>query len=312
MGSFPISARRRYLERLSPMFDRNETLQEARDRNIRDALFEDIGQSDWTSQLIPRVTQVCAELRVREAAVLCGTDWFEGCVQALDPQVVIRWRYAEGQWMTPNTTVCEIQANGQALLTAERSAMNFLQLLSAVATSTRRYVDAIAGLSPNPRGCQILDTRKTMPGLRRAQKYAVSVGGGMNQRLALWDGILIKENHILAAGGIAQALQAAQALRADLPTQIEVENLQQLQEALQAGATSILLDNFTVDRVLEAVAINRGAALLEASGGISLDTLRTIAKTGVDRISIGSLTKDITAVDYSLRVTARSGERIVG
>jgi nicotinate-nucleotide pyrophosphorylase (carboxylating) len=190
--------------------------------------------------------------------------------------------------------------------------MNFLQLLSAVATTTRRYVDEIAGLSPNPRGCQVLDTRKTMPGLRRAQKYAVSVGGGINQRLALWDGILIKENHILAAGGIAQALKAAQALRAEVPIQIEVENLLELQEALRAGAKSILLDNFTTETMSEAVAINQGAAVLEASGGITLSTLRDVATTGVDRISIGSLTKDIQAVDYSLRVTARSGESMVG
>jgi len=312
MGLFLTLAPLRPLEYPQPMLDRNETLQEARDRNIRDALSEDIGQTDWTSLLIPITTQVSAELRVRESAVLCGTDWFEGCIRAIDPQATHRWQYAEGERMMPNTTVCEIKANGRALLTAERSAMNFLQLLSAVATTTRRYVDEIAGLSPNPRGCQVLDTRKTMPGLRRAQKYAVSVGGGINQRLALWDGILIKENHILAAGGIAQALKAAQALRAEVPIQIEVENLLELQDALRAGAKSILLDNFTTETMSEAVAINQGAAVLEASGGITLSTLRDVATTGVDRISIGSLTKDIQAVDYSLRVTARSGESMVG
>jgi nicotinate-nucleotide pyrophosphorylase (carboxylating) len=195
-----------------------------------------------------------------------------------------------------------IEADGRALLSAERPALNFLQLLSGTATSTHAHVQAIAGASSNPRGCQILDTRKTLPGLRLAQKYAVRIGGGSNQRLALYDGILIKENHIAAAGGIAAALQAAQALNAGVSIQIEVESLPELQQALAAGAVSVLLDNFSEAMMVEAVALTAGRALLEVSGGVALDQLRWIAATGVDRISIGRLTKDVSAVDYSLRV----------
>ena len=190
----------------------------------------------------------------------------------------------------------------RALLSAERSALNFLQLLSAVATQVRRYVDAVAGASPNPRGCVVLDTRKTVPGLRLAQKYAVRVGGGQNQRLALWHGILIKENHIAAAGGIAEVMQQALALNAGVDIQIEVETLAQLQQALDAGATSVLLDNFALADVRRAVALAAGRALLEVSGGVTIERLREIAATGVDRISIGSLTKDLRAVDFSMRV----------
>lgn len=207
--------------------------------------------------------------------------------------------------MPANTVVCEIVANARALLTAERPAMNFLQLLSATATQTRAFADAIADASPNPRGCVVLDTRKTVPGLRQAQKYAVRVGGGENQRLALWDGILIKENHILAAGGIPAALRAARDLNAGIPIQIEVESLDELRQALDAGAKSILIDNFSLQAMREAVVINQGQALLEASGGISLESIRAVAATGVDRISVGSITKDVKATDFSLRVTAR-------
>jgi nicotinate-nucleotide pyrophosphorylase (carboxylating) len=207
--------------------------------------------------------------------------------------------------MPANTTVCEIAANARALLTAERPALNFLQLLSATATQTRAFATVIAGASPNPRGCVVLDTRKTMPGLRQAQKYAVRVGGGANQRLALWDGILIKENHILAAGGIAAALQAARELNAGVSIQIEVESLDELQQALNSGAESILIDNFSLQEMREAVGINQGRALLEASGGIGLESIRAVAATGVDRISVGSITKDVRAIDFSLRVTAR-------
>jgi nicotinate-nucleotide pyrophosphorylase (carboxylating) len=192
------------------------------------------------------------------------------------------------------------------LLSAERSALNFLQLLSAVATTTRRYVEAIAGLSPNPRGCAILDTRKTLPGLRQAQKYAVRIGGGANQRMALWDGILIKENHIAAAGGIGAALQAARELNAAVPVQIEVESLQEMEEALRCGASSVLLDDFTLDDMHRAYALNGGRALLEASGSVDLDRVRDIARTGVDRISIGKLTKDVKAVDLSMRFDAQT------
>jgi nicotinate-nucleotide pyrophosphorylase (carboxylating) len=198
--------------------------------------------------------------------------------------------------------VCDIEAEARALLSAERSALNFLQLLSATATQTRRYVDAIAGASPNPRGCAVLDTRKTMPGLRQAQKYAVRVGGGQNQRLALWHGILIKENHIAAAGGIAPALQAAAALGSGVPVQIEVESLDELQQALGSGATSVLLDDFTLAQMRQAVALTAGRALLEVSGSVDLTRIREIAATGVNRISVGKLTKDVRAVDLSLRV----------
>ena len=278
----------------------NETLEEARARNVRDALREDVGTGDWTARLVP-THPVTARLTVREAAVLCGRDWFEACVQALDPAARIEWRYADGADMAADSLVCELGADSRALLTAERPALNFLQLLSGTATITRHHVRAIEGASPNPRGCMILDTRKTIPGLRQAQKYAVRTGGGANQRLALWDGILIKENHIAAAGGIAAALERAVALAAGVEIQVEVERLDQLREALAAGAASVLLDNFTLERVREAVALTAGRALLEVSGGVTLARLREIAETGVDRISVGALTKDVRAVDYSMR-----------
>ena len=292
--------------------DHHECLEQSRARNVRDALQEDIGHQDWTALLIAPDTQASAQLRVRESAVLCGTQWFDDCVRALDPNAMIQWHAQDGDQLLPDTVVCDLTANARALLTAERSAMNFLQLLSATATQTQRYVQAIVRVSPNPRGCAVLDTRKTIPGLRQAQKYAVRVGGGANQRLALWDGILIKENHIMAAGSITQALRAASALNAAVPIQIEVENLDELQEALAAGATSILLDNFSTDDMREAVRASAGKALLEASGGITLDSIVDVARTGVDRISVGQLTKDIKAVDYSLRVTARNGDKTVG
>ncbi|MBU6142873.1 MAG: carboxylating nicotinate-nucleotide diphosphorylase [Betaproteobacteria bacterium] len=285
-----------------------ETLAQARARNIRDALEEDIGPCDWTAQLIAPDTRAEARLRVREAAVLCGQEWFSSCITQLDPKASIHWHYQEGAMMPADAEVCEIAGNARALLTAERPAMNFLQLLSATATQTRAFADAIAGVSPNPRGCVVLDTRKTMPGLRQAQKYAVRIGGGANQRLALWDGILIKENHILAAGGIAAALRAARALNAAVSIQIEVESLDELRQALDAGAESILIDNFSLQEMRDAVSVNRGRALLEASGGISLESIRAVAATGVDRISVGSITKDVKAIDFSLRVTARQDQ----
>ncbi len=267
------------------------------EQNIAAALAEDIGAGDWTAQLLPEQGVVQARLTVREVAVLCGAPWFEGVMAALDPRLLIHWHYAEGDLMQADTIVCEITGPARSLMTAERAAMNFLQLLSGVATMTREYVTLVAGTH-----AVILDTRKTVPGLRLAQKYAVRVGGGQNQRLALYDGILIKENHIAAAGGIAPALRAAQALHAGVTIQIEVENAAELKEALDAGAVSILLDNFSIEAMRAAVTLNAGRALLEASGGIQRDTVRAIAETGVDRISIGSLTKDIRAVDYSLRV----------
>ena len=301
------------------MFDHNETLQEARERNVRDALFEDVGVCDWTAQLVPANQRVKARLLVREEAVLCGRDWFEACLFQLDPTAHIQWAYNEGALMAANTEVCLIEADARAMLTAERPGINFLQTLSAVATLTHRHMQAIEGASPNPRGCVVLDTRKTLPGLRLAQKYAVRVGGGANQRLALYDGILIKENHIAAAGSVTAAVKNAQTLvdaqasplREQITIQVEVETLEQLREALAAGAVSVLLDNFSNEMMRDAVRINdevaQGAALLEVSGGVTMDQLRDIAATGVDRISVGKLTKDVKAVDFSLRVLERIG-----
>jgi nicotinate-nucleotide pyrophosphorylase (carboxylating) len=216
---------------------------------------------------------------------------------AVDPRLLIDWHYAEGDSIPADAVVCTVKGPARSLMTAERAAMNFLQLLSGVASITREYVALIAGTR-----AAILDTRKTLPGLRLAQKYAVRVGGGENQRLALYDGILIKENHIAAAGGIAAAFHAAQSLQAGVSIQIEVESLDELGQALEAGATSVLLDNFSLEQMRAAVRITAGRALLEASGGIRRDSVRAIAETGVDRISIGSLTKDVRATDYSLRV----------
>jgi nicotinate-nucleotide pyrophosphorylase (carboxylating) len=287
-------------------FETNETLEQARARNIADALREDIGTGDWTARLVPAGQRVRAALRVREPAVLCGRDWFDGVMHAVDPATVVDWAFAEGADLPADAIVCTIDGDARALLSAERPALNFLQLLSATAAETRRHVRAIDGASPNPRGCAVLDTRKTLPGLRLAQKYAVRIGGGRNQRLALWDGILIKENHIAAAGSVTQALRNAAALNAGVAIQIEVETIAQLEEALGAGASSVLLDNFDLDRMREAVRVNRGRALLEVSGGVTLAQLRDIAATGVDRISIGHLTKDLRAIDYSLRVRAES------
>ena len=284
------------------MFEFNETLEQARARNVSDALREDIGRGDWTARLVPEGRRLRARVTVREAAVLAGRDWFEACMHALDPQARIEWHGAEGADMPADAPVCDIEAEARALLSAERPALNFLQLLSATATTTRAHVRAIAGASTHPRGCIVLDTRKTLPGLRQAQKYAVRVGGGHNQRLALWHGILIKENHIAAAGGVAAALAGAFALNANVEIQIEVETLDQLRQALAAGAVNVLLDNFSEAAMREAVAISAGRAALEVSGGVELAQLRAIAATGVDRISIGKLTKDVRAVDYSIRV----------
>jgi len=274
-------------------------LQTAFDDNIRTAIAEDVGSGDLTGKLVPEQQMVKARVIVREQAVLCGAPWFEAVMRQLDARIHIDWSYAEGDLMSADSQVCLITAPARALLTAERGALNFLQLLSGVASATRVYVNAIADTNAH-----ILDTRKTLPGLRLAQKYAVRVGGGHNQRLALYDGILIKENHIAAAGGIAAAMQAADKLDAGVTVQIEVESLVQLDEALRAGAKSILLDNFSLDAMRDAVNLTAGRALLEASGGINMETVRAIAETGVDRISIGSLTKDVRATDYSLRIIA--------
>ena len=283
----------------------DETLEQARARNVRDALAEDIGCCDWTGLLVPAGQRLRADVVLREQAVLCGREWFEDCIHALDRDARVAWEFDEGALVEPASIVCRIECEARALLAAERPALNFLQTLSAVATQTRRHVEAIAGASTNSRGTAILDTRKTLPGLRLAQKYAVRVGGGKNHRLGLYDGILIKENHIAAAGGVTAALKAALALGAGVSIQIEVETIEQLHEALAAGAKSILLDNFTLARMREAVAATAARAELEVSGGVELAQVREIAATGVDRISIGRLTKDVKAVDYSMRVTER-------
>ncbi|WP_321783366.1 carboxylating nicotinate-nucleotide diphosphorylase [Paraburkholderia sp. J94] len=266
-------------------------------RNVADALSEDVGTGDQTGRLVPADEMRDARIIVREDAVLCGVLWFDAVVKQVDARIEVRWHYREGDRMTADSVVCSLRGPARALLTAERNAMNFLQLLSGVASATRRYVDAIAHTTT-----RILDTRKTLPGLRLAQKYAVRVGGGANQRLALYDGILIKENHIAAAGGVGAAMDAALALNAGVPIQIEVETLDQLDTALAHGATSVLLDNFSFEMMREAVKRTAGRALLEVSGGVNFDTVRTIAETGVDRVSIGALTKDVRATDYSMRI----------
>ena len=270
-------------------------------RNVAAALAEDVGAGDLTASLVPGERQVKATVICREPGVLCGRAWFDECVARLDPSARVTWHAADGERIVANQLLCEIDGNGRALLTAERSALNFLQLLSAVASKARLYADAIAGTK-----AQVVDTRKTLPGLRIAQKYAVRAGGGGNHRLALWDAILIKENHIHAAGGIAQAMDAARKVAASAADrckfiQVEVENLDELDQALNSGATMILLDNFANDLLRQAVAINAGRAVLEASGNVTLETIRGIAETGVDRISVGALTKDVKALDLSMR-----------
>jgi nicotinate-nucleotide pyrophosphorylase (carboxylating) len=266
-------------------------------RNVADALAEDVGSGDVTGRLVPADEMRDARIIVREEAVLCGVMWFNEVMRRVDPRIDVRWRYREGDRMTADTTVCALRGPARSLLTAERNAMNFLQMLSGVATATRRFAEAISHTH-----AQVLDTRKTLPGLRLAQKYAVRVGGGANQRLALYDGILIKENHIAAAGGVAAAMDAALALHAKVPVQIEVETLEQLETALAHGARSVLLDNFSFDAMRDAVRITAGRAVLEVSGGVNFETIRTIAETGVDRISVGSLTKDVRATDFSMRI----------
>ena len=267
------------------------------ERNVSAALAEDVGSGDLTALLTPADENVHAVIVCRASAVICGQAWAAACVRKLDPAATITWLAAEGGLVAAGTRICEIRGQARALLTAERSVLNFLQLLSAVATTTRRYVEAVAGTR-----AAIVDTRKTLPGLRLAQKYAVKTGGGVNHRLGLYDGILIKENHIAAAGGVAVALQRAREIApAGVWIQIEVETPAQLKEALAAGAKMILLDNMDPAQMREAVKTAAGRAQLEASGGVTLDNVRAIAETGVDRISIGSLTKDIRAVDLSMR-----------
>lgn len=266
-------------------------------QNVATALQEDVASGDLTAQLIAAGHPGTATVISRQAAVLCGTLWFNECFRQIDPSVEIFWLAKEGEEVEANQRLCEISGPARALLTAERSALNFLQTLSAVATKTKLFVDAAKGTR-----AKIMDTRKTLPGLRHALKYAVTVGGGYNQRMGLFDGILIKENHIMAAGSIEAVMAQAQALASPgVSIQIEVENLDELQRALDAGAKLILLDNMSNEQMAEAVAITAGRAELEASGGVNLDTVAGIAATGVDRISIGGLTKDVQAIDLSMR-----------
>ena len=271
------------------------------ERNVTSALTEDVGSGDLTARLVTTNIVTSAKVISRENAVLCGKKWFERCFEKLDSSISITWNADDGDHITPEQILCRIKAPARALLTGERTALNFLQLLSGVATKTRQYADVISGTR-----AQIVDTRKTLPGLRLAQKFAVKCGGGGNHRLGLYDAILIKENHILAAGSITAAMEAAREVALASQggckfIQIEIETFAELHQALNAGAKMILLDNMTNDQIREAVDITAGRALLEASGNVNLDTLRGIAETGVDRISIGGLTKDVRALDLSMR-----------
>lgn len=280
-------------------------LSEAIKANVHAAIIEDLGGAnkdakDYTAQLIEPNQLAEASIISREPAIICGIPWVEECFKQIAPSVNIAWQVKEGESVSANQTLCTLQGKAQEMLSAERCALNFLQTLSATASATKIYVDEIKGTK-----ARIMDTRKTIPGLRIAQKYAVAVGGGLNQRIGLYDGILIKENHIAAAGSIASVLAEAKKIAArqgnDLSIQIEVENLDELQSALDAGATLILLDNFDTTTLKAAVALNANRAILEASGGIDISNVREVALTGVDRISIGSLTKNIRAIDLSMR-----------
>ncbi len=264
---------------------------------VRAALAEDVGAGDLTAALVPRDQRACAELITREPAVICGGAWFETVFRVLDPEIAVRWEVADGDRIRPGQRLALIEGPSAGLLTGERTAMNYLQTLSGTATRAAEFAAAVAGLP-----VAVLDTRKTLPGLRVQQKYAVLCGGCHNHRMGLFDAILIKENHILAAGSIPAALAAAAgAAGAGVEIQIEVESLDELQTALDGGAELVLLDNFALGDLRLAVAMSAGRARLEASGGVTLATIRAIAETGVDRISVGALTKDVTAVDLSMR-----------
>lgn len=263
---------------------------------VKLSLLEDIGQQDLTADLIPADAIAKATLISRQNAVLCGKDWFNEVFHQLDPAIQINWFYADADLLTENTVICELSGNARALLSGERTAMNFLQTFSGTATQTKRYADLLKDLP-----VKLLDTRKTLPGLRLGQKYAVRCGGGVNHRFGLYDAILIKENHILAAGSIAAAVAQAKALHPDVSIEIEVESMNELEQALNTAANIILLDNFSLEMLREAVRFTNGKVALEASGGVNMHTIRGIAETGVDRISVGQLTKDLQAVDLSMR-----------
>jgi nicotinate-nucleotide pyrophosphorylase (carboxylating) len=279
------------------MPDLHHAYEEAVTDDVTRALAEDVATGDLTAHLVPAGREARARLMTRASGVLCGTEWFDRTFEELDPDVEIFWHHADGDDIVAGSSLCEIEGNARAMLTAERTALNFVQLLSGVATRTRQFVRAVEGTR-----AKILDTRKTLPGLRMAQKYAVRTGGGTNNRIGLFDGILIKENHIAAAGGIGAAVRAAlHEASHDLMLEVEVESLDGLREAIDAGARLILLDNFDLGPMREAVKATGERAELEASGGITLANVRTIAETGVHRISVGSLTKDVQALDLSMR-----------
>jgi len=264
---------------------------------VRRSLLEDIGAGDITAQLIPMTTMAQAQVISREAAILCGTAWFDEVYQQINAATEVIWYVQDGDLVQPKQVLCEVNGDARTLLTGERNGLNFLQLLSGVATQTYRFVQTLQGSKT-----QILDTRKTLPGLRKAQKYAVRCGGGKNHRMGLYDAFLIKENHILAAGSITQAVQNARQLAPHLPIEVEVETLVQIEEALQTNVESLLLDNFNLDMLKEAVRLVNGRATLEASGGITLQSVKIIAETGINFISVGSLTKDVKAIDLSMRM----------
>ncbi|NNF50801.1 MAG: carboxylating nicotinate-nucleotide diphosphorylase [Gammaproteobacteria bacterium] len=266
-------------------------------RHVASALAEDIGSGDVTAALIRQDLRIAARIISRQQAVLCGRAWFDEVFAQLDPGVTVTWERADGDRVAPDGLVCSIEGPARAVLTGERTALNYLQCLSGTATAARQYAEAVAGTR-----CKILDTRKTLPGLRLAQKYAVRCGGAENHRTGLFDGILIKENHVSSAGSLASAIAAAAALNTGLPIEAEVENPAELREALAAGADIIMLDNFSLEDTREAVAITDGQAKLEASGNMTLERVREVAETGVDFISIGALTKNVNAIDLSMRV----------
>jgi len=279
----------------------NLTLADLRDEitaNVQTALREDVGSGDITAQLITAERSASARIITREAATICGTAWVDEVFRQLDPRVNVTWLVQDGQRVTADQTLFTLQGPARALLSGERSALNFLQTLSAVATHSQHYADLVADTQ-----VKLLDTRKTLPGLRLAQKYAVTCGGCHNHRIGLYDAFLIKENHIAACGGIAQAIQAAQQIAPGKPVEVEVESLEELQQALDAGADIIMLDELSLENMRTAVHLTAGRAKLEASGGINASTLRSVAETGVDYISLGTLTKDIKAVDLSMRLS---------
>jgi nicotinate-nucleotide pyrophosphorylase (carboxylating) len=279
------------------MADPFHAIEETITRDVTHALAEDMGGGDLTAKLVPPDRTSQARLMTRADGVLCGTEWFNRTFEELDPDIEIFWHHDDGDDIVAGSSLCEMEGNARAMLSAERTALNFVQLLSGVATRTRTFVRAVEGTR-----ARIVDTRKTLPGLRIAQKYAVATGGGTNHRIGLYDGILVKENHIHAAGGLTAAIHAAlHGLQPGVMLQVEVETLEQLREALDAGAKMILLDNFDLAKMREAVKITGNRAELEASGGVNLQTVRAIAETGVHRISIGSLTKDVAALDLSMR-----------